>query len=145
MKTETSRRERRWFALILYVAGLFPAGTALSRDICWIEAVTKTPSGVELRLFQSAYAVLFSPGQPPREMHVIVTSPSDLRDKVQPIPVVSSINAKLGDEIRLSGFAHDSCRLQVVTTDNRIGVLVHFSNTTPGMPAQSGSKFVAAQ
>src|SRR3954471_19351655 len=101
----------RLLPLSLCVAGLIPAGPAWGRDICWIDSSTKTRSGIEIRLWSSAGAVVRSAGQRDRWLDVRVTMPSASNDAPNAPPTVTSINAKLGDEILLMGGMHNSCQL----------------------------------
>ncbi|MEK7992699.1 MAG: hypothetical protein AAB403_02735 [Planctomycetota bacterium] len=131
--------------LFLCAAGLLPAASAWSRDICWIDSVTKTQSGIEIRLSDSASAVVRSAGEPLRRLDVRVTMPSASNVEPNAPPIVTSITAKLGDEILLMGGMHNSCQLFVGTTNDRIGVLANADNSAPGLPRTSASKFIYAK
>lgn len=131
----------------LSVALAFSTGAA-ARDICWIESITRTKEGVEIRLFHDANATYKTPGRPLQSLRLYAKPPNDGNANATAVPYIS---AKLGDSIHLISGVHASCTLIVATTGNQIGVVASATQVVPAVSSDgsplidSVSKFIPAK
>lgn len=113
-------------------------------NICWIERVEKTSSGVNVHFTDTRRIVLHHAGESAR---VIMVRPdaADTDENARGQSSVRAVPAVLGDELFSSNVPEDSCVMKVVTKADAIGIEASASMHLPGTAAVSVSRFMAAE
>lgn len=112
------------------------AAPVSDQKICWITAVRTDPAGVRIH-FSGAGGPLFvsrSEGD---------WAPDPAAPSAQN-PDGPFLIAKLGDKLYPANSHHDSCELEIVKRDGRVGVQATASLHLPGLAPASASAFMPA-
>jgi hypothetical protein len=116
---------------------------AHAREICWIDSVKRTENGVEV-YFAHSRTVIVKGAQPSRVVEVNSVPPQDRPPSNAGIPLIPSLALLLGDHVMIWTI-HDSCTLDVVNKDDRIGVQAAARLNLPNLPPASADAFIAAK
>ena len=119
------------------------ATAADARDICWVDRVKRTASGVEVYFWDQRSVTRLRPGQPPRSFLVYPVNATTVRQYDDLVPV-EFVPAIAGDRLFSSNSPHDSCSLAVVVREGRIGLELNASMQIPGYPPNQAAKFIPA-
>jgi hypothetical protein len=115
---------------ILIILLIMSLSSAIAQNLCWIDAVVRTPDGL---------AVMFVGWSSPR-----LVSLERAGMRVQPLEtdLRATLKLKEGDVALIRQGHHDSCTLRVERRDDVVGLFVEARNRADGLPHTDASEFV---
>lgn len=150
MKDLDMRRPQHLFFALCYltvaIGAVLTPKPALAGYICWIETVTKTPSGVEIHFNTGNLLTLIRRINGPAE--VVIVWPSSIAPQPkesQAYLLVESVSGMVGETIEYGRPPHERCKLSIAEKNGQIGVYAHTLSTLPGLPHTTAENFIPAR
>jgi|GEM_PF-3928347 len=134
----------------LLIPGLLisTSASALAADICWIDHVEKSTTGVNVYFSSSRWVRVQrhddAKGSRQETIVIDMNATENQQDK-DGNPVRKFVAAAEGDQMFASNMPEDSCAITVVKQHGVIGVKAASAMNLPGIPSTHTEKFIPAK
>jgi hypothetical protein len=123
---------------------LFGLASVHAADICWVERVKRTPTGIDAYFMEGRVVTLIRDKRQVGLFQTYSASTTTVR-QLDGMTAVEAVSAQLGDRLFSSNSPHDSCSLMVVIRDGKIGLEASASMQMGIEPPNTAQKFIPAE